>query len=119
MKIKKLFLSILTVGMLFTATNLPAFKSPIHSVTVFSGSIMLGNVKAQFMEYYINHQEQRQVIPITYDGEGKATYYVAIPMTGVEPGSTVAFKINEQVFGFARLDGTRQALDLAADEQSH
>lgn len=84
--------------------------------TVFSGEVIGTNLSHSFIEYYINHNEQRQTISIVEEG-GKFTYSVTVPMDGVSTGSTITFKINEQIYGFGTLDGTVQKLDLQKDER--
>ena len=120
MKIKKIFLPFLTILFLFAtvASTPPTSIEKKATKSVFSGHI-LGDFQGNFIEYYVNHQEQPNTIPITYDDQGKPTYRAGIDMGSFPVGSKVIFKINEVVVGFGTLHETSQTLDLQQDQQMH
>ena len=120
MKLKKIFLPLLAFCMLSAvASTPPAAPKAVISSSIFRGAVIGKDLSGKWIEFYINHQEQRATIPIQTDAQGNYSYSVSIPMDGVPAGSTITFKVDEMVFGFAELDGSAQTLDLRADEQGH
>jgi hypothetical protein len=120
MKIKKSLLPFLTILFLFTsvASTPPASVAKRPQASIFSGHV-LGDFEGHFIECYVNHQEQPNSFPITYDDQGKPTYKVVINMGSFPIGSKVIFKINDVVVGFGTLRATHQTLDLQQDQQMH
>ena len=120
MKIKNLFLPMFALIMLMTVASpvgSPA-KVPTNMV-VFEGQIEGANLAGKFLEYYVNHTEQNISVPLVADADGNYFYHVAIPLSIYPTGSTVTFKIDDSVYGFAALEFGKHLLNLSMDEQSH
>ena len=121
MKIKtKLFLPILAMMMIMMVpiSGATTAKVPTNSV-VFEGHINGTNLAGKVVEYYVNHSEQNTTSPIVLGADGKYSYHIVIPFNIFPAGSTVTFKIDDQVYGFAILEFGKHILNLAMDEQSH
>jgi hypothetical protein len=121
MKTKKnLFLPMLAFVLLMTVTSPGGSlaKSPTNMV-VFEGQVNGSDLAGKFLEYYVNHIEQNFPVPLVMDTNGNYFYHVAIPLNIFPAGSTVTFKIDDQVYGFATLLYGKHLLNLSMDEQSH
>lgn len=118
-KIKSTFLPMLALVLMMTITSTGgAIKAPTN-YSVYEGRVNGDDLAGKWMEYYVNHTEQMQPIPLQRNENGEFYYHVAIPIASFPAGSTVMFKIDDQVYGFVTLQIGRHIVDLSMDEQSH
>lgn len=122
MSFKALLLSFAGLALLFLVLVVapPRGRASIQTAApaTFQGWVKGDGLEGKTIEIYINHIEQQESFRVSSSTDGKTVYIAEIPMENVPDGSTVIFKIDEQVYGIGILHaGVTQDLDLELDEQ--